>query len=183
MDRTRSPAATYSPAAKGLHWLMVVLIIVQYTSAFLLPHIGRKTPPSDVINLHFSLGVLVMLVMLVRLGHRLLHPVPLEVADAAPWERLLAKATHWLIYLILIVSPMLGWASASAHSLPVSLFGLPLPALVAPGTGWANQAGDLHGTAMWALLWLLGLHVAAALFHHLVRRDGTLLRMLPSHRA
>jgi cytochrome b561 len=180
---TPSRTAVYSPVAKGLHWLMVILIIVQYTTAFLLPHIGRKTPPSDIIDLHFSMGVLVMLVMLVRLGHRLLHPVPLEVAEAAPWERLLAKLTHWLIYLILIVSPVLGWAAASAHNLPVSLFGIALPALAAPGTAWANQAGDIHSTAMWALLWLLGLHVAGALYHHLLRRDGTLLRMLPSHRA
>lgn len=180
---TQTHTAVYSPAAKALHWLMVVLIVAQYTTAFLLPHIGRKTPPSDVINLHFSLGVLVMLVMLVRLGHRLLHPVALEVADAAPWERLLAKATHWLIYMILIVSPVLGWASASAHNLPVTLFGITMPALAAPGTGWANQAGDIHGTAMWVLLWMLGLHVAAALFHHLVRRDGTLVRMLPSPHA
>ena len=175
--------ARYTPLAKTIHWLVAVLIIVQYTTAFLLPHIGRKTAPSDIIGLHFSMGVLIMLVMIVRLGSRILHPVALEVSDAAPWERAVAKATHWLIYLILIVSPILGWASASAHSLAVSMFGLPLPALAAPGTQWANQAGDIHGTAMWVLLWLIGLHILAALYHHLLRRDGTLLRMMPAHRA
>ncbi len=179
---TRS-SARYTPFAKALHWLAAALIIVQYTTAFVLPHIGRKTAPSDIISLHFSMGVLIMLVMIVRLARRLLHPVSLEAGDAAPWERLLVKATHWLIYLTLIVAPVLGWASASAHGLGVSLFGLPLPALVAQGTGWANQAGDIHATAMWALLWLIALHILAALYHHLLRRDGTLLRMSPAHRA
>jgi len=175
------PSDRYTSFAKALHWIVAALIIVQYTTAFLLPHIGRKTAPSDIISLHFSMGVLIMLVMIVRLARRLLHPVALEAGDAALWERMLAKATHWLIYLILIVSPILGWASASAHSLAVSLFGLPLPALAAPGTAWANQAGDIHSTAMWALVWLIGLHILAALYHHLLRRDGTLLRMVPAH--
>ena len=176
-------ATAYSATAKALHWLVAALLAAQYVTAWLLPHIGRHTPPSAVIDLHFSLGVVILLVMLVRLAYRLLHPVALEAGDAAPWERLLARTTHWLIYLILIVSPVLGWLSASAHRLPVSVFGLvTLPDLVAPGTGWAHEAGDIHGTAMWALLWLLGLHAAAALYHHLVRRDGTLRRMLPAAR-
>ncbi len=179
----QASSTSYSPTAKGLHWLIVLLLTVQFTTAFLLPHIGRNTPPSDVIDLHFSLGVLIMLAMAARLIVRLLHPVALDAADAAPAERLLARLTHWLFYLILIVSPLMGWASASAHRLPVSLFGLiPLPPLAAPGAHWANLAGDLHGTAMWVLLWLIGLHVAGALYHHLLRRDGTLMRMLPARR-
>jgi cytochrome b561 len=174
---------TYTPAAKGLHWLTVLLLTVQFTTAYLLPHIGRNTPPSDVIDLHLSLGVVIMAVMAARLVSRLLSPPVAEAADARPAERLLAKLTHALFYLILLIGPVLGWASASAHRLPVSLFGLiPLPALAAPGAGWANAAGDIHGTAMWVLLGLIGLHVAGALYHHLLRRDGTLLRMLPGQR-
>jgi cytochrome b561 len=171
----------YSPVAKGLHWIIVLLLTVQFTTAFLLPHIGRNTPPSDVISLHFSIGVLILLVMATRFIHRLTHPVALEAHDAPPWERIVARTTHRVIYLILLAGPLLGWASASAHSLQVSLFGIvPLPALAAPGAGWGHTAGDIHGTAMWVLLWLVGFHVAAALYHHLVRQDGTLLRMLPS---
>jgi cytochrome b561 len=176
-------AQGYSPAAKGFHWLVVLLLAAQFATAYLLPHIGRNTPPNTVINLHFSLGVLIMLVMAARFAHRLAHPVTLEAHDAKPWERFLAKTTHRLIYAILLVAPMLGWASASAHKLPVSFFGIvTLPAIAAPGAKWANTAGDVHSTVMWALLWLVGLHAAAALFHHFVRRDGTLRRMLPSAR-
>jgi cytochrome b561 len=174
---------TYSPAAKGLHWLIVLLLTVQFVTAYMLPHIGRNTPPSTVINLHFSFGVLILLVMAVRFIHRLMVPVALEARDAPDWERFLAKTTHRVFYVVLLVSPVLGWASASAHRLTVSLFGLvTLPAIAAPGAHWANTAGDVHSTAMWALLWLVGLHAAAALFHHFVRHDGTLRRMLPSAR-
>lgn len=172
-------AQTYSAAAKLLHWLIVILVAIQFLTAYMLPHIGRDTPPSTVINLHFSFGILILVVMAVRFVHRLRYPVPLEVKDALPVERFLAKSAHRLFYLVLLVGPFLGWASASAHKLPVMLFGIvPLPAIAQPGAGWANQAGDVHSTAMWALFWLIGIHAAAALYHHFIRHDGTLIRML-----
>lgn len=170
----------YSPVAKTFHWLIVLLVAIQYVTVFLLPHIGRDTPPGTTIDLHFSFGVLIFLVTILRFGYRLLNPVALDAPDAAPWERLLARTVHRLIYLILLVSPLLGWASASSHGLRVSLFGVvPLPAIAARGAQWANEAGDVHSTAMWALLWLIGLHAAAALYHHFILRDSTLRRMLP----
>lgn len=180
---TPTTAAGYSATAKRLHWLIVLLVAIQFATAFLLPHIGRDTRPGTVITLHFSFGILILGVMAVRFAHRLRHPVPLEAGDASPLERLLALTAHRLFYLILLVGPFLGWAAASAHRLPVSLFGIvPLPALAPPGARWAHEAGDIHGTVMWALLWLIGLHAGAALYHHLVRRDGTLRRMLPARR-
>jgi cytochrome b561 len=87
---------------------------------------------------------------------------------------------HRLFYLILLAGPLLGWASASAHRLTVSPFGLiTLPPIAAPKARWALTAGDVHATVMWVLLALVGLHAAAALYHHVVRHDGTLRRMLP----
>jgi cytochrome b561 len=134
-----------------------------------------------VIGLHFSFGVTILVVMAIRFVHRLLYPVPLEASAAPAWERLLARTVHRLIYLILLVAPVLGWASASAHRLAVRPFGLAeLPAIAAPKAHWALVAGDIHMLAMWTLLALVGLHVAGALFHHFVRHDDTLRRMLPS---
>lgn len=179
--RARPTSDSYSNLAKGLHWLIVLLVAIQFVTAFLLPHIGRNTPMSTVISLHFSFGVLILIVMAVRFVHRLMVPVALEARDAPAWERFLAKTTHRVFYLILLVGPLLGWASASAHRLPVTPFGIAtLPAIAAPGAHWANTAGDIHGTAMWVLLWLVGLHAAAALFHHFIRHDSTLRRMLPA---
>jgi len=177
----RTMTAGYTPAAKALHWLIVALVASQYVVSTLMPDVGPRTVPGTLINLHFSLGVLILLVMAVRLAHRLLHPVPLEAADAPAWERSLAKVTHRIFYLILTLSPFLGWASASSHRLPVTFFGLfTLPALAEPRARWANTAGDIHAYAMWTLLAIIALHAAAALYHHFVRHDGVLRRMLPT---
>jgi cytochrome b561 len=173
----------YSSTAKTLHWLIVTLLVIQFVTAILLPHIGSKTPLTPLITTHFSFGVIILAVMAIRFVQRLLHPVPLEAADAPPWERAIARATHRVFYLMLLVGPFLGWASASAHNLPVSLFGIvPLPALAALKARWALTAGDVHTYMMWTLLALIVLHVAAALFHHWVRRDGLLRSMLPESR-
>jgi cytochrome b561 len=173
--------AGYTPAAKALHWLIFVLVAAQFVVSILMPDVGPRTEPGTLINLHLSLGLLILVVMVVRLAHRLLHPVPLEAIDTPAWERNVAKATHRIFYLILTVSPFLGWASASSHRLPVTFFGLfTLPPLAEPRARWANTAGDIHAYAMWTLLGIIALHAAAALYHHFVRHDGVLRRMLPT---
>jgi len=174
-------AIAYTPTAKALHWTIVLLVTIQFVTALAMPDIGPHTQPDSWISLHFSFGVLILAVMAARLIHRLMYPVPLEASQAPAWERFAALLAHRLFYLILLVGPLLGWASASAHRLNVSLFGLvTLPPIAAPKAHWALIAGDVHATAMWVLLALVGLHAAAALYHHVVRHDGTLERMLPN---
>lgn len=172
----------YTPFAKVLHWVIAVLVAAQFVVAWLMPHIGRNAKAEGLVSLHFSLGVLIVAGMVVRWIHRLRYPVPLEMPDAPSWERWTAHWMHIAIYGLLLAGPWLGWASASAHNLPVALFGLPLPALAPPKAGWALEAGDLHTWAMWALLALVALHALAALFHYFVRRDTVLQRMLPAGR-
>jgi len=97
-----------------------------------------------------------------------------------PWQLQSARAVHWLLYALLFVLPILGWINASWRGFPLIMFGLELPKLVAtraPGWGWS---GDVHSVlANYLLLVLVGLHVAAALYHYFVRRDRVLQRMLP----
>lgn len=172
--------AVYTPTAKALHWTIVLLVTIQFVTALAMPDIGPHTQPDTWIGLHFSIGVLILAVMAARLVHRLMYPVPLEASQAPAWERVVALVVHRLFYLILLVGPLLGWASASAHRLTVSLFGLiTLPSIAAPKARWALTAGDVHATAMWVLLALVAMHAAAALYHHVVRHDATLRRMLP----
>lgn len=176
---TNQAATAYTPTAKALHWTIVVLVTIQFVTALAMPDIGPHTQPDSWISLHFSFGVLILVVMATRLVHRLMYPVPLEASQAPAWERFAALLTHRLFYLILLVGPFLGWASASAHRLTVSLFGMvTLPAIAAPKARWALTAGDVHANVMWVLLVLVGLHAAAALYHHFVRHDTILRRML-----
>jgi len=122
-------------------------------------------------------------VAILRLAWRLIAGEPDPAAGLAPWERQVSRVVHWLLYLLLLVGPILGWINASWRGFPVIVFGLfELPKLVAtraPGFRWT---GDVHGIlANYLMLALVGLHVAAALYHYFIRRDGVLQRMLPGH--
>ena len=176
-----SAGAGYTGMAKLLHWLIVALLIVQFIIAWTMPHIGRNTPMTTLISLHFSFGTLILLVAIVRLAWRATHGEPAPEDGLPPWQLHSARAVHWLIYLLLFVVPVLGWINASWRGYPVSLFGLyELPKLIAQrAAGW-RWTGDVHGLlANYLMLALVGLHVAAALYHHFIRRDGVLQRMLP----
>jgi cytochrome b561 len=172
--------ASYNGVAKTLHWLILALLIVQFTVAWTMPHIGRNTPVTTLISLHFTIGVVVIAVAIVRLAWRVMHPEPPPEAGIPPWQRTSARIVHWLLYLLLFVVPILGWVNASYRGMPVVMFGLELPKLLAtraPGWGWT---GDTHvWLAQYAMLGLVGLHVAAALYHYFIRRDRVLQRMLP----
>ena len=170
----------YGPVAKSLHWLIFVLLVVQFIIALAMPAIRRDVVPETLINLHMSFGMLVMLVVIFRLLWRLTHLLP-RVADSAPaWFQWAARATHGLFYFLLLVLPILGWAAASVRDWQISLFGIvTLPHLLPPKTRIGFMAGDVHTFLSWVLLALIGLHVVAALYHYFVARDRVVQRMLP----
>lgn len=177
-----SPPAGYNGTAKTLHWLVVVLLIAQFVFAWTMPHIGRNTPVTTLISLHFTFGVLILAVAVVRLLWRLARGVPAPEPGIPGWQETASQIVHWVLYVLLFVVPLLGWINASWRGMPVVMFGLELPQLIgtrAPGWQWT---GDFHGLlANYVMLALVGLHVVAALYHHVIRHDGVLKRMLPSH--
>ena len=170
----------YTGTAKILHWTVVVLLIAQFIFAWTMPDIRRDTPVTTLISLHFTFGVIILAVAVLRLLWRLTHAEPSPEDGLPPWQTQSARVVHWLLYLLLFVVPVLGWINASWRGMPIVMFGLELPTLIAkraPGFGWT---GDLHGLlANYLMLALVGLHVAAALYHYFMRRDGVLQRMLP----
>jgi cytochrome b561 len=172
----------YTPAAKALHWLVVALLFCQYAIAWSMPHMGRDTKPERMISLHFSFGVLILLVLAVRLTWRWTHGEPGPLPGLSPWVVRSSRAIHYVLYLLLALLPLLGWMNASFRGFDVSLFGLlRVPQLIAtrtPGFAWT---GDVHSLlSNYMLLPLAGLHVAAALYHRFVRKDRVLQRMLPT---
>jgi len=170
----------YTGTAKLLHWLILALLIAQFIFAWTMPQIRRDTPVTTLISLHFTVGVIILAVAIVRLGWRATHAEPTPEDGLPPWQVQSARIVHWLLYLLLFVIPILGWVNASWRGMPIVMFGFELPALMAkraPGWGWT---GDVHGLlANYLMLALVGLHVLAALYHHFIRRDGLLRRMLP----
>jgi cytochrome b561 len=171
----------YTPTAKLLHWLVAALLITQFTVAWFMPHIGRDTKPDTIINLHFSIGVLILAIVVVRLGWRWGHSEPAPLDGIPPWQVRSARVIHAILYLLLLIIPLLGWMNASWRGFDVTVFSLfTLPRLMATRTSGFGWAGDVHIILSWyVMLTFVGLHVAAALYHALVRRDRVLARMLP----
>jgi cytochrome b561 len=120
----------YTPAAKVLHWLVVALLFCQYSIAWTMPDIGRDTKPDRMINLHFSFGVLILLVIAIRLVWRCTHGEPGPPIGLPLWAVRSSRAIHYLLYPLLALLPLLGWTNASFRGFDVSLFGLLRPAAV-----------------------------------------------------
>ncbi|TWB40456.1 cytochrome b [Nitrospirillum pindoramense] len=174
------PTAHYSGAMKGFHWLVVVLLAVQYTLGWTMPELRRGMPPEGLVNLHLSFGVAIGAVMALRLGWRLLTPQPAADPRLPAWQHKAAAAVHGLLYLLVFTLVLTGWADASRRGWPVTLFGaLDLPALVATGSSLGRTLGEIHEALVTVLLVLIGLHVAAVAVHVVLWRDRILERMLP----
>jgi cytochrome b561 len=172
----------YGPVAKTFHWLIFALLAAQYAIGSIMPHIGRKTLDEGWVAWHLSVGAAILLVIVLRFVWRLGNPVP-ALISIAPWERVLAYATHWALYILVFAMTVLGWAAANSRGWDVKLFGVvTLPALVPKGSAWGHEAGDIHNILVYVLLGFIALHVAGALFHYFVRRDRVLQRMLPMAR-
>ncbi|MFD1786791.1 cytochrome b [Sphingomonas floccifaciens] len=177
----RSTIARTDRYARGsivFHWLIAAAIIVN-----LWLGIAHDSLPKGwaVMPLHKSIGITVLVLTIARLAWRLGHrPPPLDRTMPA-WERAAANASHWALYALSILVPLSGWAMVSGSTVrrPLDWFGLfPIPYLpVSPAVGGAAHEG--HEILGYAMLALVVLHVVAALRHHLILRDSTLVRMLP----
>jgi cytochrome b561 len=174
---TRLPVQ-YDGIARTLHWLIVLLIVVQFMLGWIMPDIHRDTVPDGLIAWHLMVGATIVAVMAIRILWRISHPSP--PADLPRAVAVLSRTTHVLLYAALIGVPLLGWINASSRGWTVSLpGGVPLPALSAKGAAIGLAMGDVHSVLAWVLLVLIALHVAAAFFHHLVLKDGVMQRMVP----
>ena len=144
-----------------------------------MPEIGRGTRPEGLVGWHLSIGAAILGLALARLAWRVSHKPPPPPRDLAPVLQILSRLTHVLLYALLIVLPLMGWANASARGWAIKLFGIiPLPPLVPTGLALGRQMGDIHATTAIGFLAVVGLHVAGAAYHALVLRDRTLQRML-----
>ena len=168
----------YTTVAIALHWLVAALVVAQVTLGWGMQEIPKQPvgPRVDAYNLHKSIGLTVLALMLVRLGWRLGHrPPPLPPLPA--WQARLARATHALIYALLVVHPLVGYLGSVFSGYPVKYFGVTLPSWGWKDEGLKDLCSATHlGTSL-ALVALIVLHVAGALKHALVDRDGLLARM------
>ena len=169
----------YGTTAKALHWLVMALLIVQYPLGKFMPDIHRGMKPGDAMTFHISFGITILALMVLRLFWRITHPVA-PAGSLPAWQRLISEAVHWLLYALVLATTMTGWIFASERGWSISLFfAVPLPMLPTESSLLANSLGKWHGTMEWALLLVIGAHVAAAMAHTFIFRDRIMQRMLP----
>jgi cytochrome b561 len=181
----RNTAEAYGSLAKFLHWAIVLLILPQYFLAEGAEAFEKGSQQAvQLMDLHKSLGVLVLLLAVVRIAWKILNrPHPAPIGDVV-WQRKAAAAGHGLLYLLILLQPLTGWMVVSSGDSPVSLFGwLTLPAIVAPNHDLHEAMEEVHEIVFWLMVVVAVVHVAAALFHHWVLKDATLRRMLPFARS
>jgi cytochrome b561 len=171
----------YSGPTKLLHWLTVTLLVIQYAVGWLMPDVHRNMPTVGLVGWHLSIGTAIILLVVIRLVWHWIKPSPPPLQTVSPLLQKLGRATHSLLYILLVAFPLMGWVNASAHNLPLTLFGLiPLPSLAPDSkTSLLHAFGELHSPFTWVLLAVVVLHVMGALYHHLIVKDETLRRMLP----
>lgn len=176
MSTLSLPRARYHPVSRLLHWAVVALILLEYPLAWLMTD-HRGAPETALSAWHLGVGTAVMTLIVLRLVWRLVKTPPPHPPMPA-WQARAARATHGLLYAGFVGLPLLGWLAASARDWPVHWIGLvSLPALFPANAGWAERLGDVHQVLALGLLGLIGLHVAAALYHAVILRDGSLRRM------
>jgi cytochrome b561 len=177
MPPSDAPAG-YTRTAILLHWLIAFLVIGQFAWGWWMQEIPKQPvgPRVDAFNLHKSVGMLIFVLMALRLLWRAAHrPPPLPPMPA--WQRALARATHVLLYAALLAQPLVGYLGSEVSGYPVKVFGIVLPGWAGRNLALKDVLSAVHLAMSWAIATLVVLHVAGALKHALLERDGLLARM------
>lgn len=167
----------YGLIAKAFHWVIAVLILALLPIGLFMGGMENSPFKFQVFALHKSFGLLVFFLGLARLIWRFASPPPDHMENHKHWERVLAAASHFWLYICMLGMPLSGWLMSSAGQFPIPFFGLQMPALI----GKDEELGDLfyrmHEILAYTLLFTLALHMAGALKHHVLDKDRTLQRM------
>lgn len=182
MNTETISAARYSRGAIILHWLIAVLIVLNFVGAW----VSEDMPKPDramIMGYHKAIGITILMLTVLRIAWRVAHRPPPMVETLKTWEAALARVTHAAFYFLMLAIPLSGWAMVSAFGKGkgVSYFGLfTLPALpVAHDKPTAEMFYEMHEVLGTLMLVLLALHVVGALKHHFIDKDGTMRRMVP----
>lgn len=181
----------YSSVAVALHWAIALLILGQILGGQYMHNLPNSSPVKfDLYQLHKSFGLSILALTVFRLAWRFMHPPPALPVAMPGWQKLAARATHWGFYALLLLTPLAGWAivSVSPTDIPTRWFGvLPVPHLpffesVTDRGAQEDLFEEIHEILAKGILFLLALHVAAALKHHFVNKDGVLRSMAPARK-
>jgi len=174
----------YNAVAMALHWLLALMIFGAFAIGVYMTDLPFSPQRLKLYNWHKWAGITFLMLTVLRLVWRVTHrppALPEAVINAMPgWQTRAYHASHLLMYLLFFAVPLIGWAYSSAAGFPIVWFGqIPLPDLLPADKALAELIKPFHQLSAFCLMALAGLHVAAALKHQWIDRDGLLLRMMP----
>ncbi|MDH4553857.1 cytochrome b [Pseudomonas sp. BN417] len=167
----------FSPLLRVIHWLMAVLLLAMlFIGVSMVADLSPRH--SELVALHKPLGLLLLVLVLVRLAVRLTSPTPPLPRTMPGWQRRAAHLSHVLLYALMLAMPLVGWGMQSAGDYPVVLHdALVLPPIVPPDARLHALLRLAHTVLAYLLFISILAHLAAALYHALIRRDGVLSSM------
>lgn len=175
----RTTSDRYTLPAIALHWLLALALIGTFGVGLYAHELQFSMTKLKLLNWHKWAGITILFLSVLRLVWRLSHRPPADVPMPA-WQAKVSHLLHWLMYGLFFAIPLTGWAMSSAKGFPIVWFGvLPLPDWVPKDKALGHQLEELHEMVAWLLAALVVAHVAAALKHHLIDKDGLLDRMRP----
>lgn len=171
------PMVHFHPALRALHWLMALAVL-----AMLFIGVAMVSTVSSwhnlLVEIHKPLGFLILLLVIVRLWLRFTTRKPQLPATLPLWQRFAAHASHWILYLLMLTQPLVGWAMLSAAGYPITLSpGWVLPPIVPVSNDLYAVLRPLHSLSALLLFLTILLHISAALLHALLLRDGVFSSM------
>ncbi|MFL6731008.1 MAG: cytochrome b [Sphingomicrobium sp.] len=175
---TGDDGTNYGGVAISLHWLTAFLVVANFALAQTWDWFAKPTR-GLMEDTHMSFGVLLTAVVLARIVWRLIPGHQLPSLEAG-WMRLASKATHYVLYMLLVAEAGLGFAFRWGAGRPMEFFGAGIPPLIGEmARPLRRELREFHEWIGWAIIALALLHALAALYHHYALKDRVLQRMLP----
>jgi cytochrome b561 len=179
MSDTTAAAPGYTLTARVLHWIVAALVLLMIPLGIVIANEWGGPAQQFLYNLHKSIGATLLPLVIVRLLYRLTHPAPPLPSDLPAIQQFAAHATHWALYVLILLQPLVGYIMTSAYPAPVPFFGLfNLPAIWPENRALSEQLSVVHLYIGLAIAVVAAVHIGAALYHHFVRKDRILMRMI-----
>ncbi|AJI96243.1 hypothetical protein BD65_2935 [Yersinia ruckeri] len=172
----------FAPSQILFHWTIFILVVLTYAAMELKGFAAKGSDIRELMKtIHYTLGVSVMILMLIRIILKVTHKDPAITPTPPRWQLVLSKAVHGILYLLFISLPLLGVLSLYYGHVEWSFFSYVMPVAVenTENNIMQHDLKEIHELIANTGYFIVGLHAAAAIFHHYIMRDNTLIRMLP----
>lgn len=170
---------SYGDMTKFLHWLIAILVICMLFLGYFMAEIKNKELFSQVINVHKLVGLSILFLMVIRMFWTLSNPKPKSLIVTPAWQRFTEKFVHFLLYAVLIAMPIAGWIMSVAAGHAPKLFHWLINLPIEKSKAVSGIAMDVHNTLAVVIIVLVSIHILAAFYHYLFKKDNVLQRMLP----